>query len=70
MGFGSLLKMVEGKAKEEAQKYLNKDKEKASDATPPKSDPDNPPTRWEKAVFAMNVSVADAAQRHFLGLLC
>lgn len=62
MGFGSLLKMVEGKAKEEAQKYLNKDKEKASDATPPKSDPDNPPTRWEKAVFAMNGIVAQISQ--------
>lgn len=62
MGFGSLLKMVEGKAKEEVQKYLAADKDKSPDATPPTSDPDNPPTRWEKAVFAMNGIVAQISQ--------
>lgn len=69
MGFGSLLKKAKEVGKEEAQKYLEKtmggdggDKSKAPDATPPSSDPDNPPTRWEKAVFAMHGIVAQIAQ--------
>lgn len=64
MGFGSLLKKVGGKVQEEAQAYLatKTDNDKSGDATPPKSDPDNPPTRWEKAVFAMNSIVAQISQ--------
>jgi len=64
MGFGSLLKKVGGKVQEEAQAYLatKTDNDKSGDATPPKSDPDNPPTRWEKAVFAMNGIVAQISQ--------
>mmetsp|Transcript_33451 Transcript_33451/g.54633 ORF Transcript_33451/g.54633 Transcript_33451/m.54633 type:complete len:408 (-) Transcript_33451:136-1359(-) len=64
MGFRSLLKKVEAEATKEVEKYLSAstaNKDKAPDAKPPKYDPATPPTRWEKAVFAMNGIVAQVS---------
>lgn len=68
MGFRSLLKKVEAEATKEVQKYLSAQQSsttaanKTPDAKPPTSDPANPPTRWEKAIFAMNGIVAQVSQ--------
>jgi len=65
MGFGSLLKKAQVMAEQAAQEYLEKQANKdeaQEDATPPPSDPDNPPTRWEKAVFGMNGIIAQISQ--------
>lgn len=73
MGFRSLLKKVEAEATKEVEKYLasktgggstttSATEAKTPDAKPPSSDPANPPTRWEKAIFAMNGIVAQVSQ--------
>lgn len=50
------------KGKEEAKKVVSESLSKTTDAKPPKYDPENPPTRWEKAVFAMNGIVAQVSK--------
>mmetsp|Transcript_9895 Transcript_9895/g.22235 ORF Transcript_9895/g.22235 Transcript_9895/m.22235 type:complete len:406 (-) Transcript_9895:149-1366(-) len=63
MGFRSLLKKVEAECTKEVEKYLSASTaNKTPDAKPPTYDPANPPTRWEKAVFAMNGIVAQVSQ--------
>mmetsp|Transcript_24532 Transcript_24532/g.52026 ORF Transcript_24532/g.52026 Transcript_24532/m.52026 type:complete len:411 (+) Transcript_24532:183-1415(+) len=65
MGFRSMLKKIEAEATKEVEKYLSSvtsTTNQTQSAKPPKSDPANPPTRWEKAIFAMNGIVAQVSQ--------
>lgn len=67
--FKKIFKKVEEEAKKQADKILNPDGDESSSsapqsqqAKPPSFDPANPPTRWEKAVVALNGVVAQVAK--------
>jgi len=65
MGFSSLLKKVQAEATKEVEKYLASTTNAPETPETPAtqiSDPTNPPTRWEKAVFALNGIVAQVTQ--------
>jgi hypothetical protein len=58
---GWLTKMM-NKAEAKLEKELNKATGKQSATEPPKFDPENPPTRWEKATIGLNGIVSQVAK--------
>ena len=56
-----MFKKMFNEAKKHAEATLNKG-DSNNNAEPPKFDPENPPTRWEKAVVGMNGIVAQVAK--------